>query len=369
MATVIKRGRNKWLVRVFKGRDASGRRIFVNRTVTGTKEDAKNWAYEEKRRETAANPTIGELLDDLILDYRVNGKSLAWAEIVCNVHLRPVFGGIKAARMATQLAEQYMLTRQKAGRKNSTINRELALLRRAFNLAKRSTPPKVAFVPFIPTLEENNVRKGFFEDGEYHALLAELPEAFRPILAFGYYTGCRRGEILGLRWSQVNLVDRKVQLAAGETKSGEARTIPLVTELYQMLAIQKALRDQEHASCPWVFFDAAGAQITGRALRSAWLAASLKAGLWEGDPENGKPSKLFHDLRRSAVRNLVRAGTPETVAQRISGHKTRAVFDRYNITSEDDLTEAAARLERYHENRRTPARSHTIVTQAPSKPS
>ena len=187
----------------------------------------------------------------------------------------------------------------------------------------------------------------------------------------GYYTGCRRGEILSLKWQQVNLIDRKIQLQAGETKSGDARTIPLVTELYELLAMQKAIRDQQHPGCPWVFFSAAGEQTTTRALRSAWLAATQHAGLWEGDAETGKPTKLFHDLRRSAVRNLVRAGTPETVAQRISGHKTRAVFDRYNITSEEDLTEAAAKLERYHQDRRgaVPAKSHTIVTQAPSKPS
>ena len=120
MAEFIRRGRHKWLVRVFKGRDENGRRIFANKTITGTKDDAENWAYDQKRQQTTANPLIGELLDDLILDYKVNGKSLAWATIVCDVHLRPVFGSLKASKMSTEHAKRYMAARQTAGRINAT---------------------------------------------------------------------------------------------------------------------------------------------------------------------------------------------------------------------------------------------------------
>ncbi|MCX6637922.1 MAG: tyrosine-type recombinase/integrase, partial [Acidobacteria bacterium] len=116
-------------------------------------------------------------------------------------------------------------------------------------------------------------------------------------------------------------------------------------ELYQMLSMQKAIRDEKHPDSPWVF-SRDGKRI--RYFQKAWASACQRAGLWIGDEKTGRPSKLFHDLRRTGVRNLVRAGVPEKVAQAISGHKTRSVFDRYDITSEDDLREAMRRLQTYH---------------------
>jgi integrase len=119
---------------------------------------------------------------------------------------------------------------------NSTINRELSLLRRAYNLAKNAEPPKVSVVPRFPKLAEHNVRKGVFEHHQYTALYAALPEHLKPLLMLAYYTGTRRGELLKLQWTQVDLDHRIIRLEPGETKNKDARL--------------HGERDPKH---PWVF--------------------------------------------------------------------------------------------------------------------
>jgi integrase len=226
MAEITRRGPRKWLVRVFLGRDPkTGKVRYQNQTVTGGKREAQAVASElESQRSkgllTAESATIGELLDDLIRDYRLNRKDVAWCETLCNVHLRRFFGKIGANKLTTSDVNAYIDARRELGRKNATINNELALLRRALSLGKEADPPKVTRVPKIPKLKTDNVRKGFFEHTQYQAMRSELPEELRPVLTFAYFTGCRRGEILGLRWSQVDLDACMIRLEAGETKHG-----------------------------------------------------------------------------------------------------------------------------------------------------
>ena len=297
--------------------------------------------------------TVGQLLDDLKLDFEINQKSVEWLRYV-DGHLRPVFGHLRASRVTSTHIQQYIQKRRAEGIANGTINRELGRLRRAFNLGKLATPPKVVNVPRIPKLEESAPRKGYFEHDAYLALMKELPDHLKPVLAFGYYTGCRKGEVLSLRWSQVDLKNRTIRLEPGETKNEEARVIPLGRDLYERITVQKQLRDEQWPECPNVF------SRYGKPIRDfggAWEEACKRTGLVD---ENGKPARLYHDLRRTGVRNLVRAGAPERVAMAISGHKTRAVFDRYNIVVERDLHEAAL-VEDYLKTQE-PTDKHTLRT-------
>jgi integrase len=347
---IIKRGDRTWLVRVFLGREPqTGKREYYNETVYGGKKDAEAALLEALQnrkggtiRAGRSKQTIGTLLDDLLRDYRVNEQDIDWAELLVKKHLRPFFGGIPISKLTSAHIDRFIDKRKSMGRANATINHELSLLRRALNLGARATPPTVPRVLHIRKLEENNVRKGFFEHEDYTALLRALPVELRPILTFAYYTGCRKGEILGLEWSQVDLAEQVVRLEAGTTKNDEPRLIPLAPELYQVLKMQKAIRDERYPCCQAVFFRG-GERI--RDFRGAWEEACKAAKLWNGATQ--KPTKLFHDLRRTGVRNLVRAGVPEAVAMRISGHKTRSVFDRYNIVNESDLKSAAQRLGQY----------------------
>jgi integrase len=281
---------------------------------------------------------VSELLDDLLTHYELNGQDVEWAGYKVK-RLRPFFGNMRASTVGTTAISRYIAERRREKMMNATINRELALLHRAFVLGNEALPPRVVRVPHITKLAENNVRKGFFTFEQFISLRTELPEYLRPIITFAYYTGCRRGEILDLLWNQVDLAARLVRLEPGNTKNDEARAIPLMSELYEMLLLQREIRDQKWPGCPWVFFRW-GKRI--KDFKNAWAKACKRAGLVD---ESGDPVRLFHDLRRTGVRNLVRAGVPEKVAMLISGHKTRSVFDRYNIIDERDLHAAARRLE------------------------
>jgi integrase len=277
-----------------------------------------------------------ELTQDLLSEYHTNNRnSLIWVRRRINLHLMPFFRGFRAVDVTTDRVRAYIIQRQQESASNGSINRELAALKRMFNLGSEMTPPKVVRVPHIPMLRECNVRKGFFEHDEYLVLQRELPEYLKPMLAFGYFTGARESEILSLKWEQVDLNGHTVHLEPGSTKNDQPRTIPLTGELLETVKIQKAACDSRFPKCDYVLHRK-GQRIVN--FQRAWKSACKRAGV---------SGRLFHDLRRSAVRNLVRAGVPEREAMAISGHKTRSAFDRYNIVAERDLHEAAGRLEKH----------------------
>jgi integrase len=274
-----------------------------------------------------------ELAEDFLTDYRINQrKSIGRAELSVNVHLKPFFRGMRVTDITTAKAKQYINLRMETGAENGTINRELAALKRMFNLAAQCTPPKVAQVPYIPMLKENNVRKGFFEHQDYLTLLEALPAHLRPVVIFAYHTGWRKSEILGLTWDRVDLDAATVRLEVGETKNDQGRTIYLDAELQSLLKAQMSSR---RLGCKYVFHQA-GKPV--KDFRGTWATACEAAGI---------QGKLFHDFRRTAVRNMIRAGIPERVAMMVSDHKTRTVFDRYNIVDDRDLKQAAAKQEAY----------------------
>jgi len=305
-----------------------------------------------------------EAAADLLNDYRTNGKRTAKdVQRRIDLHLKPYFGGRRMASITSSDVRAYIAERQKQARvvgsgerqrekpvSAGEMNRELTVLKRMFNLARQTG--KLLIGPHVPMLKERNVRSGFFEHEQFESVRTRLPEYACPIVTFAYITGWRiNSEVLPLQWRQVDLVAGEIRLDPGTTKNGEGRVFPLTRELRALMEAQQdrrdALRDRG-TICPWIF------QHDGRRVKSfrwSWERACRLAGC---------PGRLLHDLRRTAVRNLVRAGIPERVAMQMTGHKTRSVFERYNIVSDGDLRSAARRLDEAALSRGTGTISGTV---------
>lgn len=274
---------------------------------------------------------------DLINDYTTNKKrSAEHLKRRLRLAVEPWFGGRRMASITTADVRSYIAARQKNTAANATINRELAALKRMFTLALQAG--KLLHRPHIPMLQEDNTRKGFFERDQFDSLVKHLPAPLQSIARFAYLSGWRtKSEILPLKWAQVDRNAGIIRLEPGTTKNREGRTFPYkqLPELKDVIEAQwlehEALK-KKNKICPWVF-QRKGKQI--KSYRRAWLAACTAAAC---------PGRIPHDFRRTAVRNLVRAGVPERVAMQLTGHKTRSVFERYNIVSEGDLEMASSRL-------------------------
>jgi integrase len=300
--------------------------------------------------------TFEDLAQIIRDDYRVNGrKSTGTLETLLH-RLEAAFAGARATTITADRLTRYVAERLDAGAAGSTVRNETNALKRAFRLAKRMG--KVAQVPEFPTVRVADPRSGFFEREAFAAVLAQLPVSLQAPIAFAYLTGWRvPSEVLPLTWAQVDFDAGVVRLEVGTTKNKAGRTFPfavlpdLVQLLEQQRAIVTGLERQLGRVIPHVFVRETGERI--RDFYTAWHSACKRAAVTRrGALEVVERPELLgrvpHDFRRTAVRNLVRAGVPERVAMQLTGHKTRAIFDRYNIVNEADLSEGVEKLARFH---------------------
>jgi integrase len=340
--------------------DASGRKISISTKCT-TKMEAEDFLRKQMDdvRNKGLAPlsdlrkiTYGDLRAGLLADYEARGnKSLLTRAdgtdtIMGLPQLDEFFGfdesnpGPSIVNITTDTGRAFVEKRRGEGVGAAVINRSLACLRRMLKIAHQDG--KIVAVPFIRLLKEPSARKGFLPLEKFKELLGHMPTHLKPLVLFLYYCGCRIGESLAIEWPQVDLDTRLIRLEPEQTKGDEARTVPLPSQLVMML------REIE----PKV-----GKVFSDTNLRKSWMTACDACGLGRKIEQPEKPydpkyeGLTIHDLRRSAVRNLVTvAGVPERVAMSISGHKTRAVFDRYHIVSTTDVTGAMQRVELAAEN-------------------
>jgi integrase len=335
---VYRRGQVFWV----KWTDAYGRTRYrsagsPDRTV------AENVLRDELKRKAdglAASPDprrtlVDDLVEALKNRYRVEGRrSIERLEDAVE-HLLRMFSRVPAAQVKGADVLRYANLRLEEKAKPATINRELAALRAAYRLGLDNDT--IVAMPRIRLLPENNARQGFAEAKQVATICRRLPPDLADAVQFMFITGWRsRSEVLPLTWAQVDFQGGFVRLEPGTTKNNEGRAFPLIPELRALLERRQAItRRCERAQGRIIahVFHRYGKPI--RSLRRAWKTACKDA---------GRPGLLLHDLRRSAVRNLERAGISRSVAMKLTGHKTEAVYRRYAIVAESDLREAGAKL-------------------------
>ena len=279
---------------------------------------------------------LADARDAIVDDYRIHGRKTA--QNLCGAfnHLERHLGNCPLLSITTGRIRRYIADRQDEGAAAATIQNEMAALRRALNILHQDG--QLSRVPHIPSPEVNNTRRGFFEAADLAEILKYLPEHAQQVARFAYLTGWRHSEILGLKWTQVDHDAEEIRLEPGTTKNKEGRTFPFGTypPLGELLTeLLERTRQTERTTgtiIPWVFHYR-GKQL--KSIRSAWCKARKDADL---------PGAWFHDLRRSAVRNLERAGVSRSVAMKLTGHKTEAVYRRYAIADKTALEEGVSKL-------------------------
>ena len=278
--------------------------------------------------------TFNDLATDIENDYRVNGKRTL-ADLSYRIgHLREFFGMDRAIDIRTDRARAYQRKRLDEGAAPGTVNRELAALRRMLSLALSAG--KLSRIPKIEMLAENNVRESFLEHGDVTVLLGNLPESVRDLVEFEYLSGWRQGSVKRFQWADVDMATQTARLRSANSKNKTPWILPLTGMLLEV--IQRRMK-QRRLDCPYVFHRN-GKQI--KDYRDAWAKACKASGLVPG-----RAGVTPHDLRRCAARNLSRAGVPEQIAMKITGHKTSSMYRRYRIVDERDLREATQSLDAY----------------------
>jgi integrase len=321
----------------------------------------------------AERTTFEDLAQMVRNDYRINDRKSVGRMEQAITKLEDWFGASRAVDITTDQVSVFIRSRlegqpgpgrfvrerrerAEAGRRRTprpdrpaqpaTIRYELSILKRMCHLAVIAE--RLDHAPHVPSIEVRNTRKGFFEAADLTAVLGHLPDELRPVARFAYLTGWRRGEILLLTWRQVDFNGGVVRLDPGTTKNDEGRAFPFAV-LPDLAALLRDLREatarlerETGRIIPWVFHRR-GEPI--KDFRGVWAKACTAAGC---------PDRLFHDFRRTAVRNLERAGVSRSVAMKLMGHKTEAVYRRYAIVSESDLAEGVTKLASLHQDGATP---------------
>jgi integrase len=322
------------------------------------------------------NVTCGELLTQYVAHLKGQKKPAAYVIEKCiEANIRPFFGSMKVGKLETRQFERYRAMRTQEV-SDATVDHDFTYLKSALLLEYKKTPSRVTRVPHIQKSGEDKVRHGFLELDGYKKVLAQLPLSLKSVFVVGYHIGNRKGALLGLEWPQIDFGSEVVRFIRLQNRKPVPVAAPIYGDMREWLRRQKAFRDEHFPENRYVFFwypvdceidptstkghggrrNEPGTQI--KSFYDSWRAAVKNAGF---------PELLFHDLRRSAVRNMVeKIGMSEKRAMEISGHKTRSCFERYHIVSLAEIQESGQKMDEWMKAQRSES-AHKGSRRGPTK--
>ncbi len=290
---------------------------------------------------TGPKITFSEAADAFMAYSRSRKKSFDRDQIYVR-NLKAFFGDKPLESLNIDMVESYLNWRRKEGNshwtelKGATLNRDLAclktLVRRALLNRQIDRNPIEGMKLFKEVPRDRTLTPQ-----EYQKLLSLCPTHLKPIVELAYYTAMRKGEILGLKWEQVDFKNGIITLVAEETKTHEKREIPIDERLVDILK-----RVPKTIGSPYLF--------SYRGKKMKFARTGFRRACLRGDLVGFH----FHDLRHCAVTNMRKAGVPESVIMSVSGHKTSAVFRRYDQIDRSDRKNALEKVRKFNDMNMTP---------------
>jgi integrase len=332
--------------------DASGKRVrrSTRRTV---KREAKTVlaGWRDKAARAAVGPQAQEhSFEDMMVAFLRHSRETKrpsgyTRDLVATARLRESFANVPMASITRAPVKAYMERRAGEGVTPASVLRELAVLSAAFNYVRFELewPVDNPVQGRKPIPAKGRVRWESRERiDDLIAAAREEPKAASHLpdyIRLAVNTGCRRGELLWLRWSQVDLARGVIRLTATDTKTGVSRGIPLSDDAQKVLKHRLAERDRLCPGSPWVFCHLDGQRLGERItdIKKSFAGACRRAGIEDF---------RIHDLRHTFASWLVMEGTPLTEVRDLLGHTTVRMTERYAHLAPDNLKSAIGRLNR-----------------------
>lgn len=253
------------------------------------------------------------------------------------------FGSMLLDQITPENIESFKKKRIAEGCAKSTVNRDLALMKHIYTIAIKWKRVKQNPVKEVKMFKENNARTRYLQQSEIKNLLRACPDFLRPIVFLALNTGMRQGEILELRWNDVDFTRKRITLR--RTKNGESRIVPMNISV---LALMDMLRKQAGTDNEHVFIYRGRPLSRFGLVRGAFEKAVKSAGIVDF---------RFHDLRHTFASHLVMSGADIMIVKNLLGHKTLAMTMRYSHISETHMQNSVESLCKSMDTFWTPANS------------